>query len=82
MMAYDESQRALVYVKDYWRTISEGMEKEGDIYLSLEEKDVPYIAPFGRGNDFLMHETSSDEFRRVQTSSDVRHGSSLVPLFA
>ena len=35
----------MVYIKDYWRT--EGGEKEGEIYLSL---DVPNIATFYCGN--------------------------------
>ena len=39
----------MVYIKDYWRP--EGGEKEGEIYQTLEEKNVPNIPRFYCGND-------------------------------
>jgi len=39
----------MVYIKDYWRP--KGEEKEGEIYQSLEEKNVPNIPRFYCGND-------------------------------
>lgn len=51
--AYDVETKEFVFVKDYWRVIAPGMEKESDIYRRLEECDVPNIAPFGNGNDVL-----------------------------
>jgi hypothetical protein len=35
----------------------DGMKKEGEIYTLLESKDVPNIAPFGKGNDVRHHKT-------------------------
>ena len=60
MLGYDEEKKMVVYIKDYWRPIASGYEKEGDIYRSLEENKVPYTASFGRGND-LPHQTRSHE---------------------
>ena len=39
----------MVYIKDYWRL--EGGEKEGEIYWTLEEKNIPNIPRFYCGND-------------------------------
>jgi len=39
----------MVYIKDYWRP--EGGEKEGEIYQTLEEKNVPNIPRFYCKND-------------------------------
>jgi len=43
----------MIYIKDYWRP-KEG-EKEGKIYQSLEEKNVPNIPRFSCGNN-MCHE--------------------------
>ena len=52
MRGYDldseESRNRMVCIKDYWRP-EEG-EKEGEIYRSLEEKNVPNIPRFYCGN--------------------------------
>ena len=57
MRGYDldseESRNRMVCIKDYWRP-EEG-EKEGEIYRSLEEKNVPNIPRFYCGND-VCHE--------------------------
>ena len=45
----ERSTSKMVYIKDYWR--SEGGEKEGEIYWSLEEKNIPSIPRFYCGND-------------------------------
>ena len=39
----------MVYIKDYWRP--EGGEKEGEIYRTLEKKNVPNIPRFYCGNN-------------------------------
>ena len=49
----ERSTSKMVYIKDYWRP--EGGEKEGEIYWSLEEKNVPSIPRFYCGND-VCHE--------------------------
>ena len=49
MRGWDMEANRMVYIKDYWR--AEGGEKEGEIYRSLEEKNVPKIARFYCGND-------------------------------
>ena len=43
----------MVYIKDYWRP--EGGKKEGEIYRSLEKKNVPNIPRFYCGNN-VCHE--------------------------
>ena len=45
----ERSTSKMVYIKDYWRP--EGGEKEGEIYRSLKEKNVPNIPRFYCGND-------------------------------
>jgi len=47
------STSKMVYIKDYWRP--EGGEKEGKIYWSLEEMNVPNIPRFYCRND-VCHE--------------------------
>ena len=51
----------LVYIKDYWRL--EGGEKEGEIYRTLEEKNVPNIPRFYCGNDVChaVHRNNDSE---------------------
>ena len=51
LQAFDLETKEFVFVKDYWRVVAAGMEKEGDIYSRLEQHNVPNIAPFGNGND-------------------------------
>ena len=53
MRAWNMEGNRMVYIKDYWR--AEGGEKEGEIYRSLEEKNVPNISRFYCGND-VCHE--------------------------
>jgi hypothetical protein len=57
MLAFNMETREVVFLKDYWRADVDGMEKEGEIYALLESKDVPNIAPFGKGNDVRDHTT-------------------------
>jgi len=63
MRAYNMEKKKVVFVKDYWRPNVENIDKEGDIYRSLEEAEVPYIAPFGVGNDVKDFKTRVQEFR-------------------
>jgi Fungal protein kinase len=51
MLAFDMEGGTIVFLKDYWRPDVDGMQKEGEIYVLLESKGVPNIAPFGKGND-------------------------------
>ena len=55
MLAFNTETKEIVFLKDYWRADVDGMEKEGEIYALLESKDVPNIAPFGKGNDVGDH---------------------------
>jgi len=63
MRAYDMEKKKIVFVKDYWRPDAKDIDKEGDIYRSLEEAEVPYVAPFGVGNDVRDFKTRVQEFR-------------------
>jgi len=44
MRGWDMEANRMVYIKDYWR--AEGGEKEGEMYRSLEENNVPKISRF------------------------------------
>ena len=50
-VAYDLAKRRIVWIKDYWRVIGPGMEKEGDIYMELHRHRVPHIPRFDRAGD-------------------------------
>lgn len=63
MLAFDMETKELVFLKDYWRTDVDGIEKEGDIYAILEQHEVPHIAPFGQGNDVRDHMTLTQTLR-------------------
>ncbi|KAI0263436.1 hypothetical protein BC834DRAFT_938764 [Gloeopeniophorella convolvens] len=43
-IAYDVETCKLVYLKDFWRTDLDGIEKEGDVYRELHRKGVRNIA--------------------------------------
>ena len=52
--AYHTEQRAIVFMKDYWRVDANGIEKEGDIYKKLHENEVPHTPLFDCGGDVLQ----------------------------
>jgi hypothetical protein len=66
MLAFNMETRKIVFLKDYWRAVVDGMEKEGDIYALLESKGVPNIAPFGQGNDVRDHMTLTHTLRNEE----------------
>jgi len=47
----EENRSKIVYIKDHWR--SEGGKKEGEIYQSLKEKNIPNIPRFYCSNNIL-----------------------------
>ncbi|KIM72265.1 hypothetical protein PILCRDRAFT_82020, partial [Piloderma croceum F 1598] len=66
MLAFNMETREIVFLKGYWRADVDGMEKEGDIYALLESKDVPNIAPFGKGNDVCDHTALTHTLRNEE----------------
>ena len=66
MLAFNMETREIVFLKDYWRADVDGMEKEGEIYALLESKNVPNIAPFGKGNDVGNHTTITHTLRNEE----------------
>ncbi|KAH9056639.1 hypothetical protein EDB87DRAFT_1539199, partial [Lactarius vividus] len=46
-IAYDLETTNLVYLKDFWRTERDGIQKEGDVYRELHDAQVPNIARLG-----------------------------------
>jgi len=66
-----------VFIKDYWRAVVPGIEKEGDIYKILEEHNVPHIAPFGVGNDVREYTTITHTLRNENWAC---WSSEMVPL--
>jgi hypothetical protein len=63
MLVFDMEVEAIVFLKDYWRPDVDGMQKEGKIYIILESKGVPNIAPFGKGNDLRDYLTVTQTLR-------------------
>ena len=65
------STSKMVYINDYWRP--EGGEKEGEIYQSLEKKNVSNIPRFYCGND-VCHEVCRNNVvqERCDNSVEVR----------
>ena len=78
MRAYDMLKKKVVFVKDYWRPDSPEIEKEGDIYRSLERAQVPYIAPFGVGNDVRNFRTHIQRYREHVWACETVRFSGLV----
>ena len=64
----ERSVSKMVYIKDYWRP--EGGEKEGEIYWSLEEKNVPNIPRFYCGNN-VCHEVCSNNVVQERCNNPV-----------
>lgn len=62
-LAFDMNKDKIVFIKDYWRSMGDNLEKEGDIYKILEDNKVPFLAPFGRGNDIRKHVTLTNILR-------------------
>jgi len=78
MKGWDIEANRMVYIKDYWR--AEGGEKEGDIYLSLEEKNVPktHIVPAIKSGDHEICENNVSQ-ERHETESQPKNHNGLVP---
>ena len=77
MQAYDMNKKNIVFVKDFWRPDAIYIDKEGDIYKSLEEAKVPYVAPFGVGNDVSDFKTHVQEFQFYSWACDTQEFSSF-----
>ena len=41
LQAFDVETKVFVFVKDYWRVVTTGMVKEGDIYSLLKRQQSP-----------------------------------------
>ena len=65
----------MVYIKDYWRP--EGGEKEGEIYRSLEEKNVPNIPRFYCGNDVCHEVRRSNVVQKRRDNPEQVHGNNV-----
>ena len=72
----EESTSKMVYIKDYWRP--EGGEKEGEIYWSLEEKNVPSIPRFYCGND-VCHEVHRNNVVQKRCDNSMKVCRNNVP---
>ncbi|KAH9174771.1 hypothetical protein EDB89DRAFT_2143297 [Lactarius sanguifluus] len=75
-IAYDPETRNLVYLKDFWRTERDGIQKEGDVYRELHDAQVPNIAKLGLAGDVpLLPEcgrTDSPAVQRTMTQEFVK----------
>ncbi|KAH8984957.1 hypothetical protein EDB92DRAFT_1459802 [Lactarius akahatsu] len=75
-IAYDPETTNLVYLKDFWRTERDGIQKEGDVYRELHDAQVPNIAKLGLAGDVpLLPEcgrTDSPAVQRTMTQEFVK----------
>ncbi|KAH9020336.1 hypothetical protein EDB84DRAFT_1231763, partial [Lactarius hengduanensis] len=66
-IAYDLETTNLVYLKDFWRTDCDGIQKEGDVYRELHDAQVPHIAKLGLAGDVpLLPECGRTDSPAVQ----------------
>ncbi|KAH9038577.1 hypothetical protein EDB85DRAFT_2287515 [Lactarius pseudohatsudake] len=66
-IAYDLETTNLVYLKDFWRTDCDGIQKEGDVYRELHDAQVPHIAKLGLAGDVpLLPECGQTDSPAVQ----------------
>ncbi|KAH8977385.1 hypothetical protein EDB86DRAFT_2817875 [Lactarius hatsudake] len=66
-IAYDPETRNLVYLKDFWRTDRDGIQKEGDVYRELHDAQVSNIARLGLAGDVpLLPECGRTDCPAVQ----------------
>ncbi|KAH9017118.1 hypothetical protein EDB83DRAFT_2571598 [Lactarius deliciosus] len=66
-IAYDPDTTNLVYLKDFWRTDRDGIQKEGDVYRELHDAQVPNIARLGLAGDVpLLPECGRTDCPAVQ----------------
>ncbi|KAH9174761.1 hypothetical protein EDB89DRAFT_469592 [Lactarius sanguifluus] len=75
-IAYDPETTNLVYLKDFWRTDCDGIQKEGDVYRELHDAQVSNIAKLGLAGDVpLLPEcgrTDSPAVQRTMTQEFVK----------
>ncbi|KAH9174765.1 hypothetical protein EDB89DRAFT_469874 [Lactarius sanguifluus] len=66
-IAYDPKTTNLVYLKDFWRTERDGIQKEGDVYRELHDAQVSNIAKLGLAGDVpLLPECGRTDCPAVQ----------------
>ncbi|KAH9017119.1 hypothetical protein EDB83DRAFT_2679871 [Lactarius deliciosus] len=66
-IAYDPETTNLVYLKDFWRTERDGIQKEGDVYRELHDAQVSNIARLGLAGDVpLLPECGRTDCPAVQ----------------
>jgi Fungal protein kinase len=72
-IAYDVTTSKLVYLKDFWRTDLPRIQKEGDVYRKLHEKEVPNIPMLGPAGDVpLSPDDPSKGVQRTVTQDYVK----------
>ncbi|KAH9017122.1 hypothetical protein EDB83DRAFT_192136 [Lactarius deliciosus] len=66
-IAYDPETTNLMYLKDFWRTERDGIQKEGDVYRELHDAQVSNIARLGLAGDVpLLPECGRTDSPAVQ----------------
>ncbi|KAH9000869.1 hypothetical protein EDB86DRAFT_3242278 [Lactarius hatsudake] len=66
-IAYNPDTMNLVYLKDFWRTDRDGIQKEGDVYRELHDAQVSNIAKLGLAGDVpLLPECGRTDSPAVQ----------------
>ncbi|KAI9444196.1 hypothetical protein H4582DRAFT_2071765 [Lactarius indigo] len=61
-IAYDPETRNLVYLKDFWRTDRDGIEKEGDVYRELHDAQRTMTQEFVKGNNWCPGQPRVDPY--------------------
>ncbi|KAF9475561.1 hypothetical protein BDN70DRAFT_864698 [Pholiota conissans] len=80
MLVFDLTLKKFSFLKDFWRPNTADIEKEGDIYKILEDKEVKNTAAFGMGNDVRDHETVTQDLASRTNLPWLTRGKRLTPL--
>ncbi|KAH9024987.1 hypothetical protein EDB83DRAFT_2203817, partial [Lactarius deliciosus] len=62
-IAFDIERNSVVFFKDSWRVACNGMEREGDIYKTLNNAEIPNIPRCAASGDVgvdTYHSTCTD----------------------
>ncbi|KAH9051970.1 hypothetical protein EDB87DRAFT_1570865 [Lactarius vividus] len=75
-ITYDLETMNLVYLKDFWCTDCDGIQKEGDVYHELHDTHVPNIVKLGLAGDVPLFSecggTDSPAVQRTMTQQFVK----------
>ncbi|ETW82599.1 hypothetical protein HETIRDRAFT_416722 [Heterobasidion irregulare TC 32-1] len=70
--AFDLSTKKLVFLKDSWRYVADGVHREGETYEILAQAQVPHIPHVLYSGDVRNQATRTHEFAHIRKGSEVK----------